>query len=478
MSTSQHASVTSSSASPWYRGSDAVVLVATGVTWLGALAYTVPYGGLGLTFSLGLILLLAGLAVARASNGKALSQFALPVIGMAMVALLIHTARGHSEAHFAVFAFMAVLVVYRRSMPIIMGAAAIAVHHLSFNQFQTWGWGPICFTEPSFMRVVEHALYVVAESAVLLFLAARARADFRVAEQLMNVAERIQCDDGTVDLSVAHETPVSPVTAKMFEALRHIEDAVSEVRVAAHNIQLATGEIAAGNHSLSARTEQAAASIAETASSVEQIAATIKQTTDHAHEANALAGSASRVAGQGGEAVHRVVDTMTGIQQASRKITDIIGVIDGIAFQTNILALNAAVEAARAGEQGRGFAVVAGEVRTLAQRSAEAAREIKQLITSSVEQVDTGTALVGSTGTIIGDVVDQVRRVTELVGEISASSSEQNSGIGLLNSSINRLDEATQHNAALVEETAAAAASLRQQADALVASVSLFRTGR
>ncbi len=476
-----HPPTVSSSAAPaavLRLGNDAVVVAAMAVTFLGSLAYAAANDGLLLAIVVGFVLLAGAAAVSRASNGGTGSQLMLPILGMAMVALLIHVARGHAEAHFAVFAFMAVLVVYRRSLPILAGATAIAVHHLSFNQLQTWGWGPVCFTEPGFLKVVEHALYVVAESAILLLLAARARADFRVAEQLMSVAQRLQGEDGTVDLSVAYETPVNPVAARMFSALRHIEGAVGEVRVAAQAIQQATGEIAAGNQSLSARTEQAAASIAETASSVEQIAATIKQTTDHAHAANTLAGSASRVAGQGGEAVHRVVDTMSGIQHASRKITDIIGVIDGIAFQTNILALNAAVEAARAGEQGRGFAVVASEVRTLAQRSAEAAREIKQLIISSVEQVDSGTALVGSTGTIIGDVVEQVRRVTELVGEISASSAEQNSGIGLLNSSINRLDEATQHNAALVEQTAAVAASLRQQADALVASVSVFRTVR
>ncbi len=477
----QHSSPVLSSAPPAAAlrfGNDAVVMAAMAVTFLGAVAYAVARDGLMLALTVGPLLLGVAAVIAKASNGRKGSQFTLPILGMAMVALLIHVARGHAEAHFAVFAFMAVLVVYRRALPILAGATAIAVHHLSFNQLQAWGWGPMCFTEPSLLRVIEHALYVVAESAILLLLAARARADFRAAEQLTSVAERLRAEDGTLDLSVAYETPVSPVTARMFSALRHIEGAVSEVRVAAQAIQQATSEIAAGNQSLSIRTEQAAASIAETASSVEQIAATIRQTTEHAHEANSLAGSASRVAGQGGDAVHQVVDTMTGIQQASRKITDIIGVIDGIAFQTNILALNAAVEAARAGEQGRGFAVVAGEVRTLAQRSAEAAREIKQLITSSVEQVDSGSTLVGNTGAIIGDVVQQVRRVTELVGEISASSSEQNSDIGLLNSAIGRLDEATQHNAALVEQTAAAAASLSQQADALVAAVSVFRTAR
>jgi methyl-accepting chemotaxis protein len=208
---------------------------------------------------------------------------------------------------------------------------------------------------------------------------------------------------------------------------------------------------------------------------MDQIAASIRQSAEHARQANGLVGAASNVANQGGEAVGHVIQTMGGIQQSSRKITDIIGVIDGIAFQTNILALNAAVEAARAGEQGRGFAVVAGEVRTLAQRSAEAAREIKRLITSSVEQVDTGSGLVDSTGHIIGNVVDQVRQVSDLVGEITRASTEQDAGIGQINQAINVLDQATQQNAALVEETAAAAESLQQQVQSLLQSVSVFK---
>jgi len=461
---------------PTIQGNDLVVLSAIGATFLGAQAYGAAHDNLLVSLVAGLFLL--GLCGVVAWVGKAQPAFSrnvLPVLGMAMVGLMIHVARGHNEAHFAVFAFMACLVAYRRSLPIVVGAVAIAVHHLSFNQFQAWGWGPMCFTEASFARVVEHALFVVAEAGVLLFLAARARADFRAAQALMDIAEHLVADDGTVNLHLPPATSQDRVSRKLRDALTHISSAVEEVRTSAEAIRVACRDIAQGNQALSSRTEQAAASIQQTAASVDQIAATIRTSTDNAHQANALAGSASGVAVEGGEAVGRVVATMSGIQQSSRKITDIIGVIDGIAFQTNILALNAAVEAARAGEQGRGFAVVASEVRSLAQRSAEAAKEIKQLITNSVEQVETGSALVGSTGETIGQVVEQVRRVTELVGQITLSSSEQNLGIGQINTSIGLLDQATQQNAALVEQTAAAAESLTRQAGRLTQVVSVFQ---
>jgi len=454
---------------------DIVVLWGIAAVFLGTLAYGWIYDNLTLGLLLGLLFMGLSLGVAAMSKGGLLSRVGLPVLGMTMVGLMIHVARGHSEAHFAVFAFLACLVVYRSSAAIIAGAVAIAVHHITFNQFQTWGWGPMCFTEPSFMRVIEHALYVVVESIVLVLLALRARSDFATAEELMRIVEQIQGDDGTVNLQVSHLSAQGRVSRKLLDALQHIETAIQQVNRSADAIRQASADIAHGNQSLSSRTEDAAASIAQTAASVEEIASTIRASVDNAHQANRLAGQASDVASRGGEAVHRVVDTMAGIQQSSRKITDIIGVIDGIAFQTNILALNAAVEAARAGEQGRGFAVVASEVRNLAQRSAEAAKEIKQLITRSVEQVDSGSSLVGSTGEIIGEVVEQVRRVSALVSEITVSSSEQNDGVGQINLAITRLDQTTQQNASMVEQTAAAAERLRQQSDELVAAMAVFR---
>jgi len=250
---------------------------------------------------------------------------------------------------------------------------------------------------------------------------------------------------------------------------------VGQVRSGADTIATASTQIAAGNLDLSSRTEQQASSLEETASSMEELTSTVKQNADNARQANQLAASASEVALKGGAVVAQVVDTMDGINASSKKIVDIIGVIDGIAFQTNILALNAAVEAARAGEQGRGFAVVATEVRSLAQRSAAAAKEIKALIGDSVAKVDVGSALVGQAGSTMEQIVASIGRVTDIMGEITAASSEQSAGIELVNQAITEMDGVTQQNAALVEQAAAAAESMQDQASTLAQMVSVFK---
>jgi len=261
--------------------------------------------------------------------------------------------------------------------------------------------------------------------------------------------------------------------ARMVDQLRAI---VEDVRIGADSVATASSQIAHGTSDLSGRTEEQASSLEQTAASVEEMSGTVRTNADNAQQANQLANAASSVALQGGELVAQVVSNMGGIQASSQKISDIIGVIDGIAFQTNILALNAAVEAARAGEQGRGFAVVAGEVRSLAQRSANAAREIKTLINDSVERVNAGNELVNRAGSTIQDVVTQVRKVTDLVGEISHASLEQSQGIGQINQAVGQLDQMTQQNAALVEESMAAAESLKVQAKNLTMAVSFFKT--
>jgi methyl-accepting chemotaxis protein len=258
---------------------------------------------------------------------------------------------------------------------------------------------------------------------------------------------------------------------------RSLARAIGQVRQASDSIATASAEIAAGNQDLSSRTEQTAGSLQEAASSMEQLGSTVQQTADSARTANQLADRAREVAARGGEVVARVVGTMGEIQDSSRRIADIIGTIDGIAFQTNILALNAAVEAARAGEQGRGFAVVASEVRTLAQRSATAAREIKTLIGTSVERVEAGTRLVGDAGQTMTEIVASVQRVSDLIGEISLATGEQSGGLGQINGTVAGLDRMTQQNAALVQQSAAAAASLQAQAKRLAAVVGTFHLG-
>jgi methyl-accepting chemotaxis protein len=252
---------------------------------------------------------------------------------------------------------------------------------------------------------------------------------------------------------------------------------VAEVRQNAEGVATASAEIAQGNNDLSARTEQQASSLEQTAASMEELSGTVRQNADSARKGNQLALNASSVATKGGSVVNEVVATMRGIHEASQKIADIIGVIDGIAFQTNILALNAAVEAARAGEQGRGFAVVAAEVRTLAQRSAEAAKEIKALISDSVQRVEQGTSLADQAGATMTEVVTAIRLVTDIMGEISEASSQQSAGVSQVGQAITQMDQATQQNAALVEQSAAAAESLRAQAQQLVQLVAVFKLG-
>ncbi|MEC5163661.1 MULTISPECIES: methyl-accepting chemotaxis protein [unclassified Janthinobacterium] len=292
----------------------------------------------------------------------------------------------------------------------------------------------------------------------------------------IDLAKRVAHGDLTAQVVVSSRDE----TGELMQALKDMNESlvkiVGEVRGGTDTIATASGQIASGNLDLSSRTEQQASSLEETASSMEELTSTVQQNAESARQASDLAHSASEVAVRGGAVVGRVVETMGSINSSSRKIVDIIGVIDGIAFQTNILALNAAVEAARAGEQGRGFAVVASEVRNLAQRSAGAAKEIKTLIDDSVEQVDIGTRLVDQAGTTMRDIVASVQRVSDIVNQISSASDEQRTGIEQVNQAIVQMDQVTQQNAALVEQAAAAAASMQDQAASLATAVSVFKT--
>ena len=281
------------------------------------------------------------------------------------------------------------------------------------------------------------------------------------------------------DLSTQFRADGKDEVASLLKALAEMQDSLAKVvagvRQGSESVATASAQIAQGNNDLSSRTEEQASALEETAASMEELSSTVKQNADNAKQANQLALGASTVAIKGGAVVGQVVDTMKGINDSSKKIADIISVIDGIAFQTNILALNAAVEAARAGEQGRGFAVVASEVRSMAGRSADAAKEIKGLITASVERVEQGTALVDQAGVTMSEIVASIKRVTDIMGEISAASTEQSAGVAQVGEAVSQMDQATQQNAALVEESAAAAESLKGQAQQLVQAVAVFR---
>ncbi len=293
--------------------------------------------------------------------------------------------------------------------------------------------------------------------------------------EAVDIARVVASGDLSTTINVKGTDEIGVLLKSLKEMHDNLAAVVGKVRAGTDAIALASAEIAQGNNDLSARTEEQASSLEETAASMEELTVTVKRNGDNANEASVLAGDASGVAVRGGDAVAQVIHTMGSINESSRKIVDIIGVIDGIAFQTNILALNAAVEAARAGEQGRGFAVVASEVRSLAQRSAAAAKEIKELIGASVEKVETGSRLVGQAGTTMDEVVSSVKRVTSIIGEIAVASGEQNEGIAQINEAIVQMDAVTQQNAALVEQAAAAAEAMQQQAISLAQAVSVFK---
>ena len=324
------------------------------------------------------------------------------------------------------------------------------------------------------VRAVVIGVSLVALAAVVLLAAWIVRVLTRPVEHATEVAHRIAQGQLSNDIPM-HQGPLRHLLSALQEMQASLARTVSAVRSNAERVAIAGEQIAQGNQDLSQRTELQASALDQTAASMEQLGSTVRQNASNAEQANELARGASSVAVRGGAVVAQVVETMRGITDSSRKIADIIGVIDGIAFQTNILALNAAVEAARAGEQGRGFAVVAGEVRTLAQRSAEAAKEIKQLIGASVDRVEQGSTLVDQAGSTMQEVVSAIQRVTDIMAEISMASAQQSEGVAQVSAAMGKMDETTQRNAALVHQSSAAAQDLKTQARELVDAVSVFR---
>ena len=454
---------------------DKLMLAAIALSALAAVILGTNFVESGLAWMVSAALLALAVLVFVTNRGTLMSRLVMAFVQISFTELHIQLARGMTEFHFGVFVTLALLLVYLDWRPILLAAAAVAVHHVAFDRLQAAGYGLYCLTQPDFALVVLHAVYVVIQTALEVLLAVSMGRTAREGVELEQLVSAVDRPDG-IALDIVDQMQVgTPAAVALKSTLKRMATAVASVRASAGSMDVACSEIASGNHDLSARTESQASALQQTATSMEQLGSTVRQNADNARQANQLAQNASTVAVQGGKVVAQVVDTMKGINDSSKKIADIISVIDGIAFQTNILALNAAVEAARAGEQGRGFAVVASEVRSLAGRSADAAKEIKTLITDSVERVGQGTALVDQAGATMNEVVESIRRVNDIMGEISTASSEQSQGVSRMGEAINQMDQATQQNSALMEEMAAAASSLKSQSDDLVQAVSVFK---
>ena len=416
---------------------------------------------------------LAGLAYGIC-RGTTASRFILTFVLMGLVMLHIHLARGMLEMHFGVFVVLAFLLVYLDWRVIVFAALLIAVHHFTFDRLQAAGFGVFCTPEPDLGKIVVHAIYVVFQTALEVTLAQQMLRAAAEGQELKALVSRVNQRDGIVLDSRGVEV-ATPGAMALSDMLRRMQDTVVATRAAASDVEIASSEIASGNRDLSDRTEQTAINLQQTAGRMSDLSETVHQTAAGARQASAFASDASAVAARGGEAMAQVVETMRGIEESSRRIGDIIGVIDGISFQTNILALNAAVEAARAGEQGRGFAVVASEVRSLAARSAQAAKEIKGLIGTSLERVERGSLLVDQAGNTMAEVVEAIGRVADIAKNISAASSGQAELAADVAATVTQMDQTTQQNSALVEEVAAAAAGLRSRAQELVRAVASFK---
>jgi len=453
---------------------DRLILGALVASGLIAIAVGMHYAQLGTALLVGGAVLGLGAAAGVLAAGTLLSRLVLSACLMAMTALHIQLGRGTLEFHFGVFATLGMVLVYRDWRPIVAAAGLIAVHHVVFDRLQAAGAGVYCLATADFTRIVAHAGYVVVQTGFEIYVAILMRRSADAGDEVATLVAHMGSGD-----ALALDVDRVPVHTALGQALRgavlRLNAAMVAVNRSAASIALASGEVASGSTDLSQRTEHAASNLQQTASAMAELTTTVRQSADAAATADQLALSAVQAVQRGGAVVQQVVANMADISSSSRRIADIIGTIDGIAFQTNILALNAAVEAARAGEQGRGFAVVASEVRSLAQRSAAAAREIKALIGASVDKVESGSALVQQAGGMMDDIVLGIRRVSDVIGEISATTQAQGQGIGQVNTSVHQLDGMTQQNAALVEQSAAAADSLKDQAGQLARVISSFR---
>jgi methyl-accepting chemotaxis protein len=429
-------------------------------TWTVALLLAIPLG-------------LVVTAMTLLAPGALLTRLLIGASFMVFCALNIHQAGGMIEAHFGIFVLLAFLLCYRDWRPIVLAAGVAAVHHLSFNYFQELGFGVLCFTKTGLDVVLAHAAYVVAETCVLSYLAIDLSREGMQAAELETAVTSVVSAGGSINLGY-QSRPRSNAGKALQLLLTKLHDTMSIVARGAHTTQQSSHTIDNGNQELAVRTAAQEQSLQETKRTVAMLTNTIKRNAGITHEARSIVASASDIAARGGDAVSQVVTKMDEINSFAKKISNIIGVIDDIAFQTNLLALNAAVEAARAGDQGRGFAVVAAEVRQLAQRSTEAAREIKTLIQSSVRSVEVGERLVGDSRTTMDQVVTSVKQLATILSDFTTAFEAQSVGVDQVNSAVATMARITEQNVQLIEEAATTASELRSQATTLTSAVSAF----
>jgi methyl-accepting chemotaxis protein len=445
----------------WFLASLSLTLAPWHDTWTGALFVGLPTA-------------LIPTLLAVAMPGALVTRLVVAAALMVFCALNIHQAYGMIELHFGIFVLLAFLLCYRDWRPIVTGALVAAVHHLSFNYFQQLGFGVMCFTKAGLPIVLTHAAYVIAETAALSWFAIVLRREGIQAMELQQTVTAMSGAHDRIDLTGSAASVKSVAGRDLRSVTERLRTMMQSISRSSSAVAHAASDTAAGGSELAQRTQQQQHAVARTTEALQRLTSTVRTNVEQAREANQLVDSAAEVAAKGGVVVGNVVHTMREIAQSSRKIAEITGVIDEIAFQTNLLALNAAVEAARAGEQGRGFAVVASEVRILAQRSASAAREIKTLIDASVANVAAGSQLADKAGATIGDVVVNVRSITGVMADFQRAFEQQNVGIDEVNQAVSAMREVNEGNSSLVEALAGAADSLRKQGEQLTSAVAMF----
>ena len=457
------------------RQGDRVMLFAVAVSVLGAGILATQQPATGAEFTLAALLGLMGAAAYFLFGGTLASRLTIAFVQVTLVALHIQLARGAIELHFGVFVTLALLMVYRDWRMVVFAAALFAVHHVVFDRLQAAGYGVFCTTQPDFARVVLHAVYVVVQTGVEVVLCVEMRRMATEGQELSRLVAAMNASSDGIALDIDRIPVRMAQPQALAETVGRIRHAVSEVREAAYAMEDTAARVADDSDRLNQRTGRVTESLEETAASLEQIASSARQSRDSAHTASAVAVKANAEATDGRRVMQEMAETMRAIADGSARIGDIVGLIDSIAFQTNILALNAAVEAARAGEQGRGFAVVAAEVRSLSQRSAQAAREIKALIENSSLQVDAGTRLVATAGDAMTRIVAAVDRAAGLMEQVNTAASEQQLGIDHVNEAVAQIEAMTQENAQLAHASADASQQMRDQIARLSGAMGAFR---